>query len=670
MKKLISIIAAIAMLATFAVIPAMAAEITVDFASEDNLAYQQTLTAKSGKHYYVTVAKGEEYADYYALDANHQYLTDGDLETFHLASSRKNITWGTDKPGVEFGIKFSERKVIRKVEIYAQATAVKSPGGGGTQDGNGATFKVYGGADAATGTLIGEMTNTGVQTVIAGGKTVDMYVYSIEFPADSVYDSIAIDETTLKYYTLLNEIYIDGETWVDPGTEVDLVTDNILAGKKITHIKGHYYKVNDVTSTPNETQQWATDGDITTYHAGYGKVSGTTTGVAFSIDLEGKYLLDTLDLYTTADHANRSFYLYTGTEVNEANLLGTVSGDGFSYKFNANGKSAECGKLSFDFDGYTVADHLTFYYPSGYGFNYCEIVATGTSVADDYVARDFTSSDNLAYKKNNERVIGHFYDGWTPASDDLATDGDITTTKRCAGRYSGDDSGNGYYGSAFRIDLGAYYDLTELTLYTSTTTSSIFFRSEDAFTVTGSGQSSSVGGYILNSLGGQLHTNGFATVKGADAELVNVNGTEVYQYSADLSNNAQPVRYIIVHLNGGTWTYNELYVAGTPFTGDVAFAEGDFVYAEDAETSAKTVTAQVSLMNKTEAETTGNLFYGAYNEAGELVGMTKVAEVTVDAGATYSAPVTFNVSAPAGYVKAFYWADGTYVPVIADIICD
>ena len=68
--------------------------------------------------------------------------------------------------------------------------------------------------------------------------------------------------------------------------------------------------------------------------------------------------------------------------------------------------------------------------------------------------------------------------------------------------------------------------------------------------------------------------------------------------------------------------------------------------------------------------TTGNLFFAAYDADGAVVGMTKVANVEVVAGATYKTPVTFAASAKASYVKAFYWVDGTFVPVIADIICD
>ena len=743
MKKLISILTVFAMVLAFAAIPAMAADVTVDFTSEDNIAYGMSMNAIQGKHYY---AKNST-----APKAGAQYGTDGDITPYHLAATRTNISWGT-RVGSEVNLDLGDATNVTKVTLYAQPIMND---GSNDRSNTSLTINVYGGADTTTGTKIGAMTNEGSKIVSDGTNEMEMYVYSIEFPANSIYQYITFDCNS-GYFWGWNEIYVEGATatvtdadkvaadkealtlgdttavtanltlpttgsafgstitWATSDASViaadgkitrvgenktatltatitnGTVTDtkeftvtvvgyevynldlsaenNILLGKTVTPIAGRYFSS---TGAPYAEKQYATDGSLATSFSGNGKVDGVVTGLVFSVDLEEEYLVDTVTLLLAPNHHDREIKIYNGSAVDESKLLGTYVCSVAAPNYVVSGEQgAALAVYSCELPDYTRASELTIEYSNGYDFQYYEIAATGSLPEEGVVYRNFKSSDNLAYGKNNERVIGHFYDGWTPASDDLATDGDITTTKRCAGRYSGDDSGNGYYGSAFRIDLGAYYDLTELTLYTTTTTSSISFRSEDAFTVTGSGQSSSYGGYILNSLGGQLHTNGFATVKGADAELVNVNGTEVYQYSADLSANAQPVRYIIVHLNGGTWTYNELYVAGTPFTGEVAFAEGDFVYAEDAEAGTKTVTAQVSLMNLTEAATNGNLFYAAYNGEGVLVGVTKVADVAVDAGATYSAPTTFAVSAPAAYAKAFYWADGTYVPVIADIICD
>ena len=737
MKKLISILTVFAMVLAFAAIPAMAADVTVDFTSEDNLAYGMSMTGVSGKNYY---AKNST-----APKAGAQYGTDGDITTYHLAATRKNITWGT-RVGSEVYVDLGDTKEVTKVTLYAQPIMND---GSNDRSNTSLTINVFGGSSSAAGTSIGAMTNNGSKIVSDGTNEMEMYVYTIEFPANSIYQYITF-ECNSGYFWGWNEIYVEGAsasvsdadkvaadkdaldlgdttavtanltlpttgaafgstiTWATtdetvitdagvinrvgedktatltatitngtvtdtkefvitvPGYEVynlDLSAENnILLGKTVTPIAGRYFSS---TGAPSAEKQYATDGSLATSFSGNGKVDGVVTGLVFSVDLEEEYLVDTVTLLLAQNHHDREIKIYNGAAVDESKLLGTYVCSAAAPNYVVSGEQgAALAVYSCELPDYTRASELTIAYSNGYDFQYYEIAATGSLPEEGVVYRNFKSSDNLAYGKNNERVIGHFYDGWTPASDDLATDGDITTTKRCAGRYSGDDSGNGYYGSAFRIDLGAYYDLTELTLYTSTTTSSISFRSEDAFTVTGSGQSSSYGGYILNSLGGQLHTNGFATVKGADVVQVTVNGTQVYAYSADLSANAQPVRYIIVHLNGGTWTYNELYVAGTPFTGKVAFAEGDFVYADGQ------VTAQVSLMNKTDAAASGDIYFAAFNEAGEVVGVTKVADVTVDAGATYSAPATFAVSAPAGYAKAFFWTPGTFVPIITDIICD
>jgi len=724
MKKLISILTVFAMVLAFAAIPAMAAD-APDFTSSDNLAYGREITHISGTYYGSTgspktagnrgkLTDGDFTTEYYSYPPSTKgtvafqmnlgavydlsrvsiYMTGGRTLSIY-ASTTTDYASGTciaDQVASVAGpvvadATYNELTVNVTDSVYAQyVTFVQTTGGSSTHwreiyiAGTDITAvsdadKVAADKEALTlGDTTAVTANLKLPTAGATFGSTITWATSDEsvITAAGAINRVGEDKTATLTATITNGEATDTKTFDVTVKAYEIYNldlsaeNNILLGKTVTHIAGYYYS----NSTPSETKQWATDGNLATVHSGYGKVSGATTGVVFSIDLEDEYLIDTLTVLLYKEEAERGFKLYNGSAADETKLIGTYPGPAEANYVVAGEQEAALCVVSCELPEATVASQLTIAYPNGYGFSYYEIAATGRAVQEGEIIRDFTSSDNLAYKKDNERVIGHFYDGWTPASDDLATDGDIATTKRCAGRFSGDDSGSGYYGSAFRIDLGAYYDLTELTLYTTTTTSSISFRSEDAFTVTGSGQQSTPGGYILNSLGGQLHTNGFATVGKDDYELVTVNGTEVYQYSADLSNNAQPVRYIIVHLNGGTWTYNELYVAGTPFTGEVAFAEGDFVYAEDAEAGTKTVTAQVSLMNKTDAATTGNLFYGAYNEAGELVGMTKVADVAVEAGATYSAPTTFAVSAPAGYVKAFYWADGTFVPVIADIICD
>ena len=733
MKKLISIIAAIAMLATFAVIPAMAADVTVDFASEDNLAYGMSMTGVSGKNYY---AKSST-----APKAGAQYGTDGDITTFHMAATRKNISWG-DKVGSEVYVDLGDTKTVTKVTLYAQPLMSD---GSMDRSNSGLKINVHVGNSSA-GTLIGQM-NIPTETDVVNG--LEVYAYTIDFPANTSCNTITFALTS-SYYWGWNEIYVEGAastltdadkvaadkealdlgdtsaltanltlptsgatygstiSWATSDASVITnagvinrvgedktvtltatitngdVTDtktfdvtvkgyevynidlsaenNILAGKVVTPIAGRYFSS---TGGPTDANQYATDGILETGFSGNGKVSGATTGVSFSIDLEDEYLVDNVTLLLASNHFDRAVKIYNGAAVDETKLLGTYSCAVAAPNYVVAGEQGRAlAVLSCDLPDFTKASQLTIAYEGGYDFAYYEIVATGSKPQEGVTYVDFKSSDNLAYGKDNARVIGHFYDGWNPASDDRATDGDITTVKRCTGAYSGSED-DSYYGSAFRIDLGAYYDLTELTLYTQTAIpAKIHFRSEDAFTTTGAGQSSSKWGYILNSLGGELHVNGFATINEGEGELVNVNGTQVYKNSADLSNNAQPVRYIIVHLAGGTFEYNELYVAGTPATG-LAFAEGDFVYADGQ------VTAEVKLMNLTEEPATGNLYFAAYDADGALVGIKNYGVVSADAGATVTVNSSaFAASAKATYVKAFYWADGTYVPVIADIICD
>ena len=646
MKKILSIFLAMAMLFAFAAIPAMAAEETVDFTRETggNIAYGIEITHISGTYYASTGSP--------ATAGNKGKLTDGDVSD----GSQYYCYRPTVKGAVAFRVDLGAEYNLSEVAIYTGSTRVVSIyATRGTS---------YTGADLITNQAPASITVNGVSRC-KSAVTIeeDVIARYVTFVYDNNYDK------ENRFY----EILVKGEPYVDPGVDVDFSAEsNILAGKTITHKVGYYFS----SSTPSEEKQYATDGDIDTFHSGDGRETGKTgsavIGVTFTIDLGAKYLLDTFDIYLAKGQTGRSISLYTGTEVNEDNFIGTYTANSFANKINAGGKSADLVVGHFELPDYVVADNITVRYDDGWGFAYYEIAATGREVQEGEIIRDFTSANNLAYGKDNARVIGHFYDGWNPAANDLATDGDITTTKKCTGAWSGDvvEKENGdkigtYYGSAIRIDLGAYYNLTELTLYTTTKApSSLKFRSEDAFTTTGGGQSSSMGGYILNGLGGQLHENGFATVGKDDYELVTVNGTQVYQYSADLSNNEQPVRYLMVNLCGGEWTYNEIYVAGTPATG-LAFAEGDFVYADG------NVTAEVKLMNLTEEPATGNLYFAAYDENGALVGMKNGGTVSADAGATYSVPATtFAASAKATYVKAFYWANGTYAPIIADIICD
>ena len=73
-------------------------------------------------------------------------------------------------------------------------------------------------------------------------------------------------------------------------------------------------------------------------------------------------------------------------------------------------------------------------------------------------------------------------------------------------------------------------------------------------------------------------------------------------------------------------------------------------------------------MNKTDAATSGTLYYAAYDEDGAFVGFATAAVNELIAGATYDTPVTFNVTGEAKTVKVFYWSnDGAFVPILSDI---
>ena len=446
---------------------------TVDFTEAGNVAYQKTITPKAGRDKYVT-ANGLT-----APSASSQLGTDGDITTYHLAAGRSGISWGT-VVGTEFSVDLGGNKKITSVDLYAQPIMND---GSNDRENKALTINVYGGNDATTGTLIGEMTKPvdgATTSITAGGKTMDMCVYHIDFPADAEYSAITFESST-NWYFGYNEIYVAGtegtpgggtepETPVIPTGTVDFTeAANIAYGKTLTHIQGHYYSSG---LAPAETRQFATDGDIATFHSGYGKVSGQTVGVAFSIDLGKTYKLSQINLYLAeTGQSNRSYKLYKGTAINETNLIAEVPASNTTA--TVNGK--EVAVNSFAVSGDVEAQYLTFYYTGGYGFAYSELYITGTEVTgttpepeepeipgipDGTI--DFTAANNIAYGKTLTHINGHYYSsGLAPAATrQFATDGNMNTWHAGYGKVSGQTVGVSFY-----IDLGQEYELGEVALF-------------------------------------------------------------------------------------------------------------------------------------------------------------------------------------------------------------
>jgi len=298
----------------------------VDFTAATNVAYQKTITPKAGRDYYATSSTKPS--------ATSQLATDGDISTWHMAAGRTKLSWG-DTVGCEFSMNLGGNKKITSIDLYVQVEGIYTDPGntGNLRVFPSETINVYGGADATTGTLIGTMTKPAdaddYKSITAGGKTMDMYVYHIDFPADAEYSTITFENGT-KYNWAYNEIYVTGTEGttgggttepeepeipgIPDGTIDFTAANNIAYGKTLTHINGHYYSSG---LAPAATRQFATDGNMNTWHAGYGKVSGQTVGVSFYIDLGKEYELGEVALFVNP--AGRGYKVYKGTSVDEAN---------------------------------------------------------------------------------------------------------------------------------------------------------------------------------------------------------------------------------------------------------------------------------------------------------------------------------------------------------------
>ena len=192
-----------------------------------------------------------------------------------MAAGRTKLTWG-DPVGCEFSMDLGGKSTISSIDLYVQVEGIYT---GLNNTGNLRTFaneviKVYGGADAATGTLIGTMTiPTASTSVTAGGKTMDMYVYHIDFPANAEYSTITFENETI-YNWAYNEIYVAG-TEVAGDTTPDYAA--LVAADKDALDLGNLSAVKEnltlptVGSVNNSTISWvssdpavvATDGTVT-----------------------------------------------------------------------------------------------------------------------------------------------------------------------------------------------------------------------------------------------------------------------------------------------------------------------------------------------------------------------------------------------------------------------
>ena len=266
LKKLLSLLTALMILFTMAGIPAMAEGEEVDFTRETggNLAYGIEITHISGTYYGSTGSP--------KTAGNRGKLTDGVLSSDSRYYAYPAKTKGTVAFQVNLGASYN----LSEIAIYVDKAR---------------TMSIYAGtvSDYTQQTLVTE--SAAVSTTVNGFAAYELSVdVSQDLEAQYVTFVDSTSESSTNFYEILvkgTEVTTGGgtepeqpETPVVPTKTVNFSeAANIAYGKKITHIGGHYYN----SSTPSDTKQFATDGDITTFHSGYGKVNKQTVGVTFSL---------------------------------------------------------------------------------------------------------------------------------------------------------------------------------------------------------------------------------------------------------------------------------------------------------------------------------------------------------------------------------------------------
>jgi len=475
-------------------------EVTVDFTGEGNIAYGKTITPKAGRDYYAASST--------TPSATSQLATDGDIATWHMAAGKDKLTWG-NHVGCEFSMDLGGKSTISSIDLYVQVEGIYTSANntGNLRTFANETINIYGGADSTTGTLIGTMTiPTASTSVTADGKTMDMYVYHIDFPANTEYSTITFENGT-KYNWAYNEIYVNGTAVVDDDTTPDyavlvaedkaaldigdtsavisnltlptvgsvngsiiswatsdesvitntgvitrgdedktvtltaIITNGDASAEKtfaVTVVKAEpTSKIVDFTEAtnfaygktvtpksgkdkyvsgfaPSATQQWATDGDIETYHMATGRKNGSwgeLVGSEFSIDIGGNRVITSVDLYvqpkmlgygSERSNSNLTINVYGGNDSETGTPIGTMTVPGDITAVTAGGKTMDMYIYHIDFPAGAEYSAITFENSAWY-FGYNEIYINAEMTAEDYIA--IVAADKAALDLGNTSSV-------------------------------------------------------------------------------------------------------------------------------------------------------------------------------------------------------------------------------------------------------------------------
>ena len=618
MKRLISILAVIAMLFTFTAVPSFAEgeETAVDFTAAANIAYQKVATT--------IVAEGDP--------ATLTAVTDGDIATAY-----------TSEGAVAFTLDLAAYYEVNNVTLYL-----------GTA---GAELNLYSGAAVNADTLIGKVT-AATDAVTIGETQV--------YPATINIDGARNAAREYSYQTLtfeyagadalaINEIYADVRcldgSWniakdvaiVFP-TYADYAYGRACSGSSSFNLN---------TASPSKPITGLTDGGWASgcLYASTGGNTGTNKNAVFTIDLGDFYSIDEISFYQESGRS-KGVTVYLGQTI-PINEWATIKADtrklikdGGSTSISTNvlrtdGTSMAMGLTKVTIPEGEVARYITVSYSCQYTNKLYDVAVKGEKVEGTVI--DFRSADNLAIGKTEDLVYRTtnlattFYSSNGPKSGvRKTTDGNIKSA------YSG------HKPYVMRIDLGDIYDITKVDLYCTADT--VGSTNYNIYLDT-------TGTYNLGSISpDRKKTDG--TI---GDELYTINGVDRVR-KGTMEFDSVPARYLYFEYNGNSSFYTSQIVVNGTKTVKFGEAGNCYSYSDGA------VTATLRLFNGTEAASTaGKVFFAAYNAAGEMVGITSADAAALDAGA--SVEITsgaFAVTEEPTEVKAFYWTEGTFVPILAN----
>jgi len=423
-----------------------------------------------------------------------------------------------------------------------------------------------------------------------------------------------------KYYEMIVKgTAIDTEN----GQAVDFRSADNIAYLRSTNATQHNSSYWSSGYGPyNNQRQWSTDGSV---NGADHRLKGASD---ITLTLNSTYDISEIRMYLNT-LASKSFDVYvydTTLDKSETSTqkVGTLT---TSETVTVNGVQRQVGTIKLD--SAKRGQKVTFVYSGSSSAYFNEIYVAGEEVINTI---DFTTAENIAYQKPITHIKGDYYSNGTPTeTNQKATDGDISTGhsgKRTEG------------GIAFRLDLEAVYNISEVTMYFNTN-----YKDYNLYV-------------------GTTPDNGVLVAEVPENRVaLNVNGTrDIYETGVELTEVYG--RYITIDYpsSGYDFPYSEIIVKGTPVTELVSYSKS---YAFDAETG---VSVQFKLFNGDEsASTAGKVYFAAYNASDILLGVasTDVAALNTNEGATV-APAAFKVSEEPAYVKAFYWAD-KLIPVTEPI---